>query len=192
MAARRRSCPSCATSWTGAERAHSIVVNPHKWLFTPMDLSVFYTRRAGNPAPGFLAGAGIPEDGGGSAGCQLHGLRGPVGPAIPRAEAVVCDAEFRARRSLRASSARTSSYAQKLADLIRSHPDFEIAAPTPFSLVCFRYRGSDDDNRALLEKINASGKAFLSHTVLNGRFVLRLAIGNMATRWEDLEEVWGW
>ena len=59
-----------------------------------------------------------------------------------------------------------------------------------FSLVCFRYRGSDDDNRALLESINASGKAFLSHTVLNGRFVLRLAVGNMATRWEDLEEVW--
>ncbi len=65
-----------------------------------------------------------------------------------------------------------------------------MAAPTPFSLICFRYRGSDDDNRALLEKINASGKAFLSHTVLNGRFVLRLAIGNLATEWQDLEEVW--
>jgi aromatic-L-amino-acid/L-tryptophan decarboxylase len=77
-----------------------------------------------------------------------------------------------------------------MAGLIRAHPDFEIAAPTPFSLVCFRYRGSDDDNRALLENVNASGKAFLSHTVLNGRFVLRLAIGNMATRWEDLEEAW--
>jgi len=74
--------------------------------------------------------------------------------------------------------------------LIREHPDFEIAAPTPFSLICFRYRGSDDDNRALLEAVNASGKAFLSHTVLNGRFVLRLAIGNIATQWEDLEETW--
>jgi hypothetical protein len=57
-------------------------------------------------------------------------------------------------------------------------------------LICFRYRGSDDDNRALLEKVNASGKAFLSHTVLNGRFVIRLAIGNIATQWQDLEEVW--
>ena len=81
-------------------------------------------------------------------------------------------------------------YAQKLADLIRSHPDFEVSAPTPFSLVCFRYRGSDEENRVLLEKVNQSGKAFLSHTVLNGRFVLRLAIGNIATHWEDLEEVW--
>ncbi len=81
-------------------------------------------------------------------------------------------------------------YAQRLAGLIREHPDFEISAPTPFSLICFRYRGSDDDNRALLEAVNASGKAFLSHTVLNGRFVLRLAIGNIATQWEDLEETW--
>jgi len=81
-------------------------------------------------------------------------------------------------------------YAQKLAALIRSHRDFEVAAPTPFSLICFRYRGSDDDNRALLEKVNASGKAFLSHTVLNGRFVIMLAIGNIATQWQDLEEVW--
>jgi aromatic-L-amino-acid decarboxylase len=82
------------------------------------------------------------------------------------------------------------AYAQRLAGLIREHPDFEIAAPTPFSLICFRYRGSDDENRALLEAVNASGKAFLSHTVLNGRFVLRLAIGNIATQWEDLEETW--
>ena len=81
-------------------------------------------------------------------------------------------------------------YAQELAALIRSHPDFELAAPVPFSLICFRYRGSDDENRALLENVNASGKAFLSHTVLNGRLVLRLAIGNIATTWEDLMEVW--
>jgi len=82
------------------------------------------------------------------------------------------------------------TYAQKLASLIRSDPDFEIAAPTPFSLVCFRYRGSDEENQALLDKVNGSGRAFLSHTVLNGRFALRLAIGNFATTWEDLEEVW--
>ncbi len=82
------------------------------------------------------------------------------------------------------------AYAQKLANIIRAHPDFEVSSPTPFSLICFRYRGSDEDNRVLLEKINASGKAFLSHTVLNGQFVLRLAIGNMATQWQDLEEVW--
>jgi aromatic-L-amino-acid decarboxylase len=173
----------------GAERAHSLVVNPHKWLFTPVDLSVFYTnrpdilRRAFSLVPEYLKTAEDPRainymDYGVQLGRRFRALKlwfvmrnyGHAG---------VCEI-------IRAHI----GFAQKLADLIRSHPDFEVAAPTPFSLVCFRYRGSDEDNRALLENVNASGKAFLSHTVLNGRFVLRLAIGNIATRWEDLEEVW--
>jgi len=68
--------------------------------------------------------------------------------------------------------------------------EFERVAPAPFSVVCFRYRGSDDENRAILEKVNASGRVFLSHTELRGRFVLRLAIGNLATEWQDVE--WAW
>jgi aromatic-L-amino-acid decarboxylase len=174
---------------SGAERAHSLVVNPHKWLFTPIDLSVFYTsqpdilRRAFSLVPEYLKTGENPRainymDYGVQLGRRFRALKlwfvmrnmGHEG---------VC-------RIIRSHI----GYAQKLADLIRSHPDFEVAAPTPFSLICFRYRGSDDDNRTLLEGINASGKAFLSHTVLNGQFVLRLAIGNIATQWEDLEEVW--
>jgi aromatic-L-amino-acid decarboxylase len=173
----------------GAERAQSLVVNPHKWLFTPIDLSVFYTsrpeilRRAFSLVPEYLKTGEDPRavnlmDYGVQLGRRFRALKlwfvmrnlGHEG---------VC-------QIIRSHI----GYAQKLADLIRSHPDFEVAAPTPFSLICFRYRGSDDDNRALLEKVNASGKAFLSHTVLNGRFVLRLAIGNIATQWQDLEEVW--
>jgi aromatic-L-amino-acid/L-tryptophan decarboxylase len=173
----------------GAERAHSLVVNPHKWLFTPIDLSVFYTsrpeilRRAFSLVPEYLKTGEDPRavnlmDYGVQLGRRFRALKlwfvmrnlGHEG---------VC-------RIIRSHI----GYAQKLADLIRAHPDFEVAAPTPFSLICFRYRGSDEDNRALLEKVNASGKAFLSHTVLNGQFVLRLAIGNIATQWQDLEEVW--
>jgi aromatic-L-amino-acid decarboxylase len=173
----------------GVERAHSLVVNPHKWLFTPIDLSVFYTsrpdilRRAFSLVPEYLKTGEDPRavnymDYGVQLGRRFRALKlwfvmrnlGHEG---------ICNI-------IRSHI----GYAQKLADLIRSHPDFEVAAPTPFSLICFRYRGSDDDNRALLERINASGKAFLSHTVLNGRFVIRLAIGNIATEWRDLEEVW--
>lgn len=173
----------------GVERAHSLVVNPHKWLFTPIDLSVFYTsrpdilRRAFSLVPEYLKTGEDPRainymDYGVQLGRRFRALKlwfvmrnfGHEG---------ICNI-------IRSHIA----YAQKLANLIRSHPDFEVAAPTPFSLICFRYRGSDDDNRALLERINASGKAFLSHTVLNGRFVIRLAIGNIATEWQDLEEVW--
>jgi aromatic-L-amino-acid decarboxylase len=73
---------------------------------------------------------------------------------------------------------------------MQAHGWFEVAAPTPFSLVCFRYKGTDDQNRELLDHINRGGIAFLSHTVLNGRFVLRLAIGNIRTTKADLQRVW--
>ncbi len=78
---------------TGAERAHSIVVNPHKWLFTPIDLSVFLHQPAGNPAPCVFAGTRIPEDRPGFASRQLHGLRRPTGPPVSGLEVVVRDAE---------------------------------------------------------------------------------------------------
>jgi aromatic-L-amino-acid decarboxylase len=60
----------------------------------------------------------------------------------------------------------------------------------PFSVVCFRYKGSDEENKKIIENVNATGRFFLSHTVLNGRVVIRLAIGNLATRWEDVLEAW--
>ena len=68
--------------------------------------------------------------------------------------------------------------------------DFEVSAPVPFSLVCFRHRSDDSFNQRLLAEINSTGKAFLSHTVLNGRFVIRLAIGNFQTTESDVLEVW--
>jgi aromatic-L-amino-acid decarboxylase len=81
-------------------------------------------------------------------------------------------------------------WAQDLAKMIATDPDFEIAAPHPLSVVCFRRRGSDDDNRRLMDAVNTTGKVFLSHTVLNGRFVIRLAIGNIAMTWHDVSSVW--
>jgi aromatic-L-amino-acid decarboxylase len=63
---------------------------------------------------------------------------------------------------------------------------FEIAAPIEFSLVCFRYRGTDEENRRLIEAINATGRAFLSHTVVDGRYILRMAVGNWQTTPEDI------
>jgi len=93
---------------------------------------------------------------------------------------------------------------QKLAEMIRAHclwarefaawavadGRFEIGAPVPFSLVCVRMKGSDDDNRALMDRVNASGVAFLSPTSLNGKLYLRVAIGNIKTTREDIEATW--
>ncbi len=63
-------------------------------------------------------------------------------------------------------------------------------APAPLSVVCFRYKGTDEENKAMLDAVNASGKVFLSHTVLNGQFTIRLAIGNLGTSREDVERAW--
>jgi aromatic-L-amino-acid decarboxylase len=80
--------------------------------------------------------------------------------------------------------------AQVLKGLVEADPNFELAAPVPLSLVCFRHRSSDDANRQLLADINASGRLFLSQTILNGRFVLRFAIGNHQTTEQDIRESW--
>ena len=173
----------------GAERAHSLVMNPHKWLFTPIDVSAFYTRepeilrRAFSLVPEYLKTAEDPR----AVNFMDYGVQ--LGRRFRALKLWFVMRHFGHERI--AEIIRTHiRYAQDLAALIRSHPDFELAAPVPFSLICFRYRGSDEDNRALLERLNASGKAFLSHTALNGRTVLRLAIGNIGTNWEDLTEVW--
>ena len=77
-----------------------------------------------------------------------------------------------------------------LAAAVRDDPRFELAAPVHFPLVCFRYRGTDAENRDLIERINATGSTYLSSTVLKGQFVLRLAIGNIATTEQDIRESW--
>jgi aromatic-L-amino-acid decarboxylase len=74
--------------------------------------------------------------------------------------------------------------------LVEASPDFELSAPAPFSLVCFHHRLGNVFNQELLTQLNATGKAFLSHTVLNGRFVLRFAIGNFMTNEGDIRETW--
>jgi aromatic-L-amino-acid decarboxylase len=80
--------------------------------------------------------------------------------------------------------------AQLLKELVEASPDFELAAPVPLSLVCFRHTGSNELNQQLLTAVNSTGSAFLSHTVLDGRFVLRFAIGNFMTTEDDVRESW--
>ena len=181
--------PELQSILNGASRADSLVVNPHKWLFTPMDLSAFYTRRpeilrqAFSLVPEYLRTAEDPR----AVNYMDYGVQ--LGRRF-RALKLWFVMRHYGREGIADLIRAHIGYAQRLAGLIREHPDFEVSAPTPFSLICFRYCGSDDDNRALLEAVNGSGKAFLSHTVLNGKFVLRLAIGNIATQWEDLQETW--
>jgi aromatic-L-amino-acid decarboxylase len=89
-------------------------------------------------------------------------------------------------------------WARDFAALVEADPKhrFEVVAPVPFSVVCFRYRGKpgedpkrvDEYNREIMDRVNASGRVFISGTVLNQRQVIRLAIGNLGTTWADIEE----
>ena len=173
----------------GVARAHSIVINPHKWLFTPIDVSVLYTRepdvlrRGFSLVAEFLKTAEHPRavnymDYGVQLGRRFRSLK------------LWFVFRYFGREKIGEIIRTHIEWAQRLADMIRTDPDFEVVAPVPLSLICFRYRGSDEANRKLMDEVNATGKAFLSHTVLNGQFVIRLAIGNIKTTWEDLEETW--
>jgi aromatic-L-amino-acid decarboxylase len=80
--------------------------------------------------------------------------------------------------------------AQQFAGWVRDHASYELAAPVPLNLVCFRHRGGDDVNQRILDKLNQSGKLFLTHTKLDGQLTLRMSIGQMNTRLEHVKRAW--
>lgn len=85
---------------------------------------------------------------------------------------------------------RSLKMAAWLGERISDSTRFELVAPVNMGLVCFRSRQGDDATRELMNRINSSGALFVSHTVLNGSFTIRVAIGNIRTQWEDVEELW--
>ena len=175
----------------GADLADSLVVNPHKWLFTPMDLSILYTRKPEmfrralslDETPAYLQTAGNER------AVNLSEYTVSLGRRF-RALKLWFVLRYYGREGIARVLRSHIQMAQDFVDQVRRHPDFEIAAPPMFSLVCFRLRGSDEQNRELLERVNATGRVFLSGTVLKGRFVLRLAIGNIGTTPADVQEAW--
>ena len=175
----------------GSSRADSIVVNPHKWLFTPVDLSILYTRRpdimrrafALDETPAYLVTAQHER----ALNFSEYSLN--LGRRF-RSLKLWFVLRYYGREGIVRILREHIRLAHMLSEAIRRDPSFELSAPTDFSLVCFRYCGSDEENQALYERINATGKTFLSSTVLQGRYVLRLAIGNVATTEQDVRETW--
>ncbi len=179
--------PEFRWALAGCDGADSLVVNPHKWLFTPIDCSALFTSK--------------PEMFRGAFSLVHEYLRTDVHGAVD-----LMDYSFQLGRRFRALklwfvfryfgieglAARIRDHvrmAQAFASWIDSHPAFERLAPAPFSVVCFRVHPAGVDNEAelerlnagLLERVNASGEVFLSHTKLKGRYCLRIAIGNLQT-----------
>ena len=180
-------CAEERGSQDGVELADSLVVNPHKWLMLPMDCSLLWTsrpdefRQAFSLVPEYLR---TPED--------AYALS-EYGPALGRRfRSLKLWAVLRCygAEGLRAIQREHIRLAQLFADWVKDDPDWELVAPQRFSLVAFRHNGSDEENEAILERANRSGEIFLSHTKLNGRYVMRLAIGNARTTEDDVQRAW--
>ncbi len=183
----------------GCERADSLIVNPHKWLFTPIDCSVFYTRKpdvvkaAFSLVPEYLRNAEsmgdeVPNlmDYGTSLGRRFRSLK------------LWMVMRYFGEEGLAARIREHIRLGQFVARRVDEAPDFERMAPTPFSTVCFRAhpRGMDDEaaleslNERIMNRINATGHFFLSHTKLRGKYTIRIAIGNLHTTEQDVRNLW--
>ena len=173
----------------GAERAHSLILNPHKWLFVSMDCSVLYTRfpdilkRASSLSAEYLKTA---ED---SLVVNYNDYGVQLGRRF-RALKLWYVMRYYGHQGVIALLQDSLRLAQLLVARIQENADFELSAPVLFSLVCFRHKGSNAVNQRTMQAINETGHAFLSHTVLDGKFVLRFAIGNMQTTEDDIQSTW--
>jgi aromatic-L-amino-acid/L-tryptophan decarboxylase len=180
-------CPELRWSQAGVERADSLVVNAHKWLFTPMDCSLLWTRR---PEALRAAFSLVPEYL--RTGDEAESLS-EYGPALGRRfRALKLWAVLRCygREGLQARIREAVRLAALFEEWVRADPDWEVCAPRHFSTVCFRWRGSDEENEAIVERVNRSGELFLSHTRLEGRYVIRLAVGNERSSEADVRRAW--
>lgn len=186
--------PEFREYFNGCERADSIVVNPHKWLFTPFDLSVLYCKDltllkdAFSLVPEYLKTADEP----GVKNGMDYGIQ--LGRRF-RALKFWFVIRYFGREGMITRLREHCRLARLFASWVEASPDFELMAPVPFGLVCFRAcpAGVDDLNtlnEKIMNEINASGEAYLSHTKLNGKFTLRLSVGSIRVEERHLSKVW--
>ena len=173
----------------GVDQAQSIAVNPHKWLYVSVDCSVLYTNRPDILRRASLLGAEYTRTAEDDQVVNYNEYGVQLGRRF-RALKLWYVMRFYGRQGIIDMLRESLRLARLLESLVEADDKFELAAPVPFSLVCFRYRGDNAINQRLLEELNRSGKAFLSHTVLDGKFVLRCAIGNFQTNETDVRETW--
>lgn len=177
----------------GWEKAQTIVINPHKWLFTPFDCSVMFVRepeafrRAFSVVPEYLESS---EEG----VTNLMDLGIQLGRRFRALKLWMVIRAFGVE-GLRQRIAAHCALARSLADRVRRDERFELILDPPMSTVCLRLLGrdpmtSDRLNLELIEEVNAPGEVFLSHTKLDDRIVIRVAIGNIKTGERQVDRVW--
>jgi len=184
-------CPEFRHIHEGLELADSYAFNPHKWMFTNFDCDCFYVA---DRAALIKTLSVLPE--------YLRNQASESGAVIDyRDWQVPLGRRFRALKlwfvirhygveGLRYHVRQHVELAQQLAGWIRASQDFELLAPVPLNLVCFAHRAGDERSRRLLERINGSGKAYLTHTILNGRYTLRVCVGQTFTEEKHVRGLW--
>ena len=184
--------------FAGWERSDSIVLNPHKWLFTPLDASLLLTRRMRDLRAAFSL---VPE--------YLRTLdrEAPVRdfneytPQLGRrfrALKLWIQLRYFGLQGLRRPIKRHIEMAERFAGWVDTAADWERLAPVPFSTVCFRWNPRDGTpeealdarNAEIMDAVNRSGEIFLSHTRLGGRFTIRLSVGNLRTEARHIDRAW--
>jgi aromatic-L-amino-acid decarboxylase len=180
-------CPEFRWSQEGVDRADSLVVNAHKWLFTPMDCSLLWTSRPEDLRRAFTL---VPEYLRTSEDVESLSEYGPALGRRFRSLKLWAILRCYGREGVQARIREAVRLAELFEGWVRDEPGWELCAPRRFSLVCFRYDGGDEHNEAIAERVNRSGEVFLSHTRLHGRYVLRLAVGNERTTEADVRRAW--
>jgi aromatic-L-amino-acid decarboxylase len=184
-------CPEYRHFQQGLEHADSYCFNPHKWMFTNFDCDCFYVAdrnaliKTLSILPEYLKNQAT-ESG---AVFDYRDWQVPLGRRFRSLKLWfvirhygVEGLQFHVRRHI--------ALAQELASWIRDDDRFDVVAPVPLNLVCFRYRGSDDENQRLMDRLNQSGDLYLTHTRLGDQFVLRFCVGQTNTEAKHVERAW--
>ncbi len=184
-------CPEFRYIHDGAELADSYCFNPHKWMFTNFDCDCFYVAdraaliRTLSILPEYLRNKAS-ESG------EVFDYRDwhiPLGRRF-RALKLWFVIRHYGVEGLQHHVRQHVALAQEFASWVRAHVDFELGAPAPLNLVCFRHRGGDAVNQKLMDRLNDSGALYLTHTKLNDRLTLRMSIGQTNTQRRHVEAAW--
>jgi aromatic-L-amino-acid decarboxylase len=180
-------CEEERWSADGVELADSLVVNPHKWLLVPTDCSLVWTARPDEWREAFtLTPEYLRTD---DEAFSLADFGPPLGRRF-RSLKLWATLRCYGAEGLRAILREHIRLADLFAGWAEESPEWELVAQRRFSLVVFRRDGSDEENERILERVNASGEIFITHTKLDGRYVLRLAVGNARTTEDDVRRAW--
>jgi aromatic-L-amino-acid decarboxylase len=191
--------PGLRTPFNGWDRADSIVVNPHKWLWTPVDASLLLSRRLDVVRDAFSLVPEYLRTVGGAGGERNYNEYTPQLGRRMRALKLWIQLRWFGLEGLRRRIRNHLALTQAFAGWVDAEPGWERLAPIPFSTVCFRHvpttlagdeESLDAHNAAIMDAVNGTGEIFLSHTKLRGRFTIRLAIGSIRTERRHVERAW--